>query len=541
MVRFRPCSFACLVKFVPLLLLVGCGGGSAGVPSAPSNLTYAGPLVAVVGVPIVPLLPSVRGRVDGYAIAPPLPGGLAFDTTTGRVSGTPSAPAAPANHTITATNSLGSTSYVLSVTVTAATAGGFGPVETLSDAGASEPQVVVAANGDTLVGWLQLEPGSATRSLWGRRRSGTVWSAAERLEQAAGDVDQFALAMDRSSGRAMVAWRQLGGSPHDVFARVFEPGTGYGVATMLDNLPGTVGDVRAAIDGQGRAFAVWAQDEQQIGRFSIWAARFTPGGGWAAAQLLETTNVIGAQDGTPRIAMLADGGALVVWEQSGNPRIALWTNRYLAGAGWGTASELVPNEGVLQSLRWPELAGDATGRVLLVWGQFDLEAGVQRSTVRHKRFDGGWQNGRAAVAEATLGNLVPRPRATLAGDGSAVVGWVGADDTLQVATSAWGGAWTRSIADASLAGSAVSLPGVAAGSSGRALVGWVQETSPGVTVVHGVTRVGATWAPPTRLEEEVGFAVSTWAAGNDSGLGVLVWTQFVAGIGTVISSRRSAD
>lgn len=538
MARSRPRSFVSLVKFVSLLLLVACGGGSVGAPSAPSNLSYAGPLAAVVGVPIVPLLPSVRGRVDRYAIAPPLPAGLALDTSTGRIAGTPSSQAASANHTVTATNTLGSASYVLAVTVTAATAGGFGPVETLSDAGASEPQVVVAANGDTLVGWLQLEPGSATRSLWGRRRSGATWSAAERLELAAGDVEQFSLTMDRSSGRAILAWRQLGGSPHDVFARVFEPGTGFGAAVMIDNLPGNVGDVRAAIDGQGRAFAVWAQDEQQIGRFSIWAARFTPGGGWAAAQLLETTNGIGVQDGTPRIAMLADGGAVVVWEQSGNPRIALWTNRYQVGAGWGTASELVPNEGIQQSLRWPELAADATGRVLLVWGQFDLEAGMQRSTVRHKRFDGGWQNGRAAVAEATLGNLVPRPRATLAGDGSAVVGWVGADDTLQVATSAWNGAWTRTIADANLAGSAVSLPGIAAGSSGRALVGWVQETTPGVTVVHGAVRVGATWAPPIRLEEEVGFVASTWAAGNDAGVGVLLWTQFVAGIGTVITARR---
>lgn len=541
MARSRLLSPVCSVRWSCLLVLVACGGGSVGVPSAPSNLTYAGPLVAVVGVPIVPLLPSVRGRVDSYAIAPPLPGGLTFDTTTGRIAGTPSGQAAPANHTITATNTLGSTTYVLSVTVTAATAGGFGPVETLSDAGASEPQVVVAANGDTLVGWLQLEPGSATRSLWGRRRSGATWSAAERLEQAAGDVEQFALAMDRGSGRAVVAWRQLGGSPHDVFARVFEPATGFGAAVMVDNLPGNVGDVRAAIDGQGRAFAVWSQDEQQIGRFSIWAARFTPGGGWASAQLLETTNGIGVQDATPRITMLPDGGALVVWEQSGNPRIELWTNRYQVGAGWGTASELVPNEGVQQSLRWPELVADASGRVLLVWGQFDLEAGLQRSTVRHKRFDGGWQPGRAAVAEATLGNLIPRPRAALAGDGSAVVGWVGADDTLQVATSAWSGAWTRTVADVSLAGSAVSLPGVAAGSSGRALAGWVQETALGVTVVHAAVRVGAAWAPPARLEEEVGLATSTWAATNDTGVGMLVWTQFVAGIGTVITSRRSSD
>jgi hypothetical protein len=57
--------------------------------------------------------------VDSYAVAPPLPAGLSLDTSTGIITGTPSALSAMATYTVTATNTGGNTTVDLSLTVKA--------------------------------------------------------------------------------------------------------------------------------------------------------------------------------------------------------------------------------------------------------------------------------------------------------------------------------------------------------------------------------------------------------------------------------------
>jgi len=55
--------------------------------------------------------------VGGYYISPALPSGLSFDSTTGVISGKPTVLSAATNYTITASNSSGSTSAVVSIAV----------------------------------------------------------------------------------------------------------------------------------------------------------------------------------------------------------------------------------------------------------------------------------------------------------------------------------------------------------------------------------------------------------------------------------------
>jgi len=86
---------------------------------APSNLTYhVNPAVFTKGVAIAPDSPaSSGGAVVSYAVSPALPAGLALNTTSGVISGTPTAVTAKASYTVTATNSGGSTSDSLAITV----------------------------------------------------------------------------------------------------------------------------------------------------------------------------------------------------------------------------------------------------------------------------------------------------------------------------------------------------------------------------------------------------------------------------------------
>ena len=102
------------------MLLAACGGGgssgSTNVP-APSALSYMSPGQTTVGTAITPLSPTVSGTVSSYAVSPALPAGLLISTTSGVISGTPTASASQATYTITASNSSGSTTFGLSLTV----------------------------------------------------------------------------------------------------------------------------------------------------------------------------------------------------------------------------------------------------------------------------------------------------------------------------------------------------------------------------------------------------------------------------------------
>src|SRR5512133_453730 len=97
-----------------VLMLVGmqagCSGGTSPTPTpAPGDLTYStNPAVYTKGVAIANNTPSsTGGAVASYSVSPALPAGLTLDTSSGVISGTPTAVAARATYTVTATNSGG--------------------------------------------------------------------------------------------------------------------------------------------------------------------------------------------------------------------------------------------------------------------------------------------------------------------------------------------------------------------------------------------------------------------------------------------------
>ncbi len=85
----------------------------------PSALAYsANPAVYTRGTAIAPNTPSNSGgAIVSYSVSPALPAGLSLNTTTGVITGTPTAITPTATYTVTGTNSGGSTTVGLVITV----------------------------------------------------------------------------------------------------------------------------------------------------------------------------------------------------------------------------------------------------------------------------------------------------------------------------------------------------------------------------------------------------------------------------------------
>ena len=85
---------------------------------APTSVKYAGPLVFSKDSPITDVTPEVNGFATKFKISPALPAGVKIDTTTGIINGTPTAIAAKATYTVTASNAGGSITGTVEITVT---------------------------------------------------------------------------------------------------------------------------------------------------------------------------------------------------------------------------------------------------------------------------------------------------------------------------------------------------------------------------------------------------------------------------------------
>jgi len=107
----RPVSLGAL----GCLLSLACGGET----KAPSGLAYsANPATYTKGAAIPANSPVVAGgAVASYSVSPALPAGLALDTATGVIAGTPAALAPTASYLVTAANAGGRATTSLTVTV----------------------------------------------------------------------------------------------------------------------------------------------------------------------------------------------------------------------------------------------------------------------------------------------------------------------------------------------------------------------------------------------------------------------------------------
>jgi hypothetical protein len=335
--------------------------------------------------------------------------------------------------------------------------------EVISPAGATSgvPKVGVDSSGNAIAVWRQKHTTMNIFGAWANRYTGTSWGTAESIGAVGSSFGDFIIEVAvEPDGDAMSVWHQRDGDRADVWANRYASGGPWGTATLIETENGgTARNPEVAVDANGNAIAVWAQNDG-MDNFAA-ANRYPAGGAWGTAQSIDNApgvssdvgvasdpagNAIAVWTGvglranryaivggwgtdvdlrsdltggiaTPDVAVGQDGSAVAVWVQSDGALNNIWANRYVPGNDWGTAKLI--ETGDTGHANWPNVAVDADGDAVAVWHQSD----GTRTNIWANQYVAGQGWAKAELIESEDLGDAQRPRIAVDPDGNAIAVW----------------------------------------------------------------------------------------------------------------------
>jgi hypothetical protein len=461
---------------------------------APTNLAYSAPIATyTVGTAIAPNLATHGGgAVVSYSVAPVLPAGLGFNATSGAITGTPLASAPTATYTVTATNSGGNATSTLTLTVNDPPP--IAPSFTTQPA----PQAVTAPATATFSAAVS---GTPTPTLqWQRSvNGGTTWvdlagaTSSSYMTPATTGTDngtQFRVVATNTAGSLVSAAATL---------TVTSLGKAWQTAGPVSaDIPGGVMEPHIALDAQGNALAIWIHNDAGVNRYDLWANRYVAGAGWGTAQVIFPG--VGTRVNRPQLGMDANGKALVVWELMDDPydpRPHIWSIRFDPATGWGTASGIDNDSGTFISGS-PKLAVAANGTAVALWTQGDSLTVVNICMAVGSTGTGLVVS--TALATAPIAQGPGGPELALNAQGNGVAIWQqsnGTVITLRAATLSGGIAGAAQVISANTGN--LSNPHVAVNADGMAVAVWAQGNGSRGEIAANRYVPGSGWASPSQV------------------------------------------
>ena len=144
---------------------------------APSSINYnPSSFTLIKGTAMTPVTPNANGGVvTSWSVSPTLPSGISIDPTTGEISGTPSTVTSSATYTVTAQNSGGSATAILTIEVleTPPSSISYSPSSLTLTKGTPMTSVIPTASGDPATSW-SITPSLPTGLNFGVN-NGTIW------------------------------------------------------------------------------------------------------------------------------------------------------------------------------------------------------------------------------------------------------------------------------------------------------------------------------------------------------------------------------
>ena len=392
-------------------------------------------------------------------------------------------------------------------------------IETDNSRSAYSPQVAVNPSGNAVAVWKQSD---GTRwNIWSNRyTSGTGWGTATLIEtDNSGDAFDPQVVID-SSGNAVAVWKQSDGTRWNIWSNRYTAGVGWGTATLIetDNSGDATGP-QVAVDSSGNAVVVWSQTDGT--RWNIWSNRYIFGVGWGTATLIETDNSRDAN--TPQVAVDSSGNAVAVWYQYDGTRYNIWSNRYTSGTGWGTEELIETNT---RSAYSHQVAVDPSGNAVAVWVQYD----ETRNNIWSNRYTSGTGWGTATLIETDNSRDATAPQVAVDSSGNAVAVWHQDDGTRRniwsnryTSGTGWG---TATLIETDNSGDA-NTPQVAIDPSGNAVAVWYQDDGTRNNIWSNRYTSGIGWGTATLIEtDNSGDATAPQVAVDPSGNAVAVWQHY---------------
>ncbi len=409
--------------------------------------------------------------------------------------------------------------------------------EMVLTAGGGTVRSAIDNDGNAILLFLSRDDQLRERIFTSRYTPAGGWSSPILLESNAVGILEYQLAMDPTSGKAMAVWQQLTTvGAYDIWARPFDPASGWGAATAIDNTAGSAGAPTIGVDAQGNAVAIWPQIAAPLsGEINLYANRYVAGSGWETAQLIETSNRLPQN---PALYVAPNGNALAIWNGGNSSADAgIWTNQYTSGSGWGTASGLVVRSVVgADDLSGGRITGDANGNATLVYSQLEIETGQITNTIYAKRYQGGWQSANTPIsAPFNNGSNLVHPFIQMNAQGAAIALWADFNETrltaaIGSASGTWGTPAVITTPDqGDITGLALDIDG-----QGHAFVAWTRGNSVGY-----LAQYTGTWGAPTLQDNtpETSHQFPSLAM-NERGNAILTWNHSTPAVVSQIVVRH---
>ena len=336
------------------------------------------------------------------------------------------------------------------------------------------------------------------------------------------------VAMD-GSGNAIAVWQQYDGVRSNIWSTRFTVEEGWGESVLIEtDNSGDARNPQIAVDDSGNAIAVWQQNDGT--RYCIYSNRYVAGVGWGSATPIESYDSEGAFN--PQIAVCESGSATVVWEQEDGEFGSIHSNRYVAGTGWESAILIGSADDWWEAnVNDPQLSVDSSGNAMAVW----LQYGYSGTSLWSNRYEvgTGWRTATLIETEGSV-SVASRPQVALDDSGNAIVVWSGSDgfrdnvcSNRYTVGNGWGDMTLLENDDVENN----SAPHVAFDGSGNAIAVWTawhqgEEVYPSYESGIKANRyvAGSGWLGATVVEDlSTGMTGSLRVAVNDLGNAVAVW------------------
>jgi hypothetical protein len=345
------------------------------------------------------------------------------------------------------------------------------------------------------------------------------WGTAMRIDEGVDNPGIPDVAMGNSSN-VIVVWGQEDGSGiSSIYSNRYVAGSGWGTPEVIENGSGEAHSPEIALDGSGNAIAVWQQADGS-GIYGIYSNRYVAGSGWGTATAIESGS---GEVGEPQIAMDSGGNAIAVWDQDDGTGInSIYANRYTVGSGWGTATAIESDD---INAGGPEIAVNSSGNAVAIWGEND---GTKNSThANHYAAGSGW-GAAADIGIGTVTGEVNRNQVAIDESGNAIAIWNQYDGTVfNIYTNTYvpGTGWETAKTLENEPYDAFS-PDIAFNGLGNAIALWTQSDGTAISVWAKQYSYGFWERGKTNIETDNHDCYGPKIAGNDNGDAMVVWLTY---------------